>query len=69
LSSRLASLAGDARKHYETREHVLVEDRKALKFQLEEALTNLRQERAAHKVKDTGRFPCGEEASLTPPAI
>jgi hypothetical protein len=47
---RIKSLAGDARKHYETRENVLVEDRKTLRFQLEEAQNGLKQERLARKV-------------------
>jgi hypothetical protein len=47
---RIKALAGDARKHYETRENVLVEDRKALKAQLDEATASLKQERIQRKV-------------------
>ena len=50
---RIKALAGDARKHYETREHVLVEDRKALKAQLDEAHATLKNERAQRKVTDS----------------
>ena len=47
---RIKALAGDARKHYETREHVLVEDRKAMKAQFDEAVAALKQERMQRKV-------------------
>jgi hypothetical protein len=61
---RIKGLAGDARKHYETREHVLVEDRKVLKAQLEEAQSALRTERLARKVLSSLAHACGMRACV-----
>jgi hypothetical protein len=56
---RLKTLATDARKQFESRESALVDDRKALKAQLDELLQRVKTDKAARKVRHDTLLLCG----------